>query len=156
MRCPRFDAGECSSQRLVASVKTVCIALAFCGISIFGFSANASPCDGIDDRPISAERKAVLTPVIADQLNSKNVKILRLFSADDWNIIYVETPDSDPPFVFFKGSPIDSRYITLWSGGATIFDEQNINEWVLKNAPGIPRHLAACFAWYVTPPHRDQ
>jgi hypothetical protein len=35
-------------------------------------------------------------------------------------------------------------------GAATKFEEASIRNWAEKNAPGIPKRLARCFAWYVT------
>jgi len=40
--------------------------------------------------------------------------------------------------------------VTLWSGVALKKEERDVGDWVLKNAPGIPRKLASCFAWHVT------
>jgi hypothetical protein len=136
-------------------VKGVIFALAVGGALLCGQRATAAPCSGID-RPIDAARKAQLAIPIATQLKSDHVTVLKYMAVKDWSIVYVETPDSDPPFVFFRGDPSNTRYVTLWSGAATIHEEQDIKRWAMNNAPGIPRPLAACFAWYVTPPHRDQ
>jgi hypothetical protein len=68
----------------------------------------------------------------------------------------VKTPDSHPPFLFFKDDPGKTRYVTLWSGMAAIFEKQAMKQWALDNAPGIPKKLAACFAWFVTQTDRNQ
>jgi hypothetical protein len=40
--------------------------------------------------------------------------------------------------------------VTEWSGAATVFETSEIEQWILENAPGIPKRLASCFAWHVT------
>ena len=117
--------------------------------------AKATPCEGIDV-PMDAESKAALSPIIARQFKSKDVKILRAFTFGGWSIIYADFPDSDPAFLFFKGNPSKSRYITTWGGAAMIFEEPRIRLWTLAHVPGIPSPLASCFAWFVTPPNRSE
>jgi hypothetical protein len=68
----------------------------------------------------------------------------------DWYIIQAETPASDPPFLFFHGDPMRHKYVALWSGGAMVGEQITIERWVLKNATGIPKKLASCFAYQVT------
>jgi hypothetical protein len=65
-------------------------------------------------------------------------------------IFFVETHVSDEPFLFYSGDPLANRYVTIWSGAARIDEEQDIYDWVIVNAPGIPVELAKCFAWHVT------
>jgi hypothetical protein len=72
------------------------------------------------------------------------------FALADWQIIYVETPDTDSPFLFFHGDPLGTHFVTLWAGAARSQEEGAIKAWVIKNASGIPESLATCFAWYVT------
>lgn len=78
------------------------------------------------------------------------MKVLQTFALRGWNIVYVETPNSDPPFVFFHGAPDTVHYVALWSGGAGADEEASIREWTIQSAPGIPADLAKCFAWHVT------
>jgi len=127
--------------------------LLLAGIAVF--DVEASPCSGIN-RSIDASRKAELAGPIAAQLKTDHVTVLSSMGFKDWSIIYVETPGSDPPFLFFKGNPDKTHYMTLWSGAATIYEEQAIKQWTLENAPGIPERLAVCFAWSVTQTQRDQ
>jgi hypothetical protein len=108
-----------------------------------------SACDGID-RALTAHRKTALAPEIAKQLKVSSVDVLQSFRFGTWQIIYVSTPESDPPFLFYPGDPLQTRYVTEWSGSARTDEEQEINAWTLENAPGIPRKLASCFAWHVT------
>jgi len=134
------------------SIISICAAVT---LSAVGMCAEASPCSGID-RALSNERKAVLEPIIAKQLHDPSAKILKNMNADGWSVIYVLPPNSEPAFLFFRGAPESGRYKTLWDGAATIDEEQAIRQWATDNVPGIPPRLAACFAWFVTPPHRDQ
>jgi len=60
---------------------------------------------------------------------------------------------SDNPFLFYSGDPATSHYVALWSGGAKRDEANEIEAWTLKNARGIPKELASCFAWYVTNNH---
>lgn len=111
--------------------------------------AYASPCNGVS-RHLSAKTRAALAPVIAKQLDVPVVDVLQSFRLGHWRVIYVDTHQADEAFLFFSGDPIVSHYVTIWSGAATKSEEKGIKEWVLKNAPGIPRQLAICFAWHVT------
>jgi hypothetical protein len=110
---------------------------------------DARPCDGID-RGLTNARKLALAPALAKQLQVSDVDVLQSFTALGWSIIYVDTHQSDPGFLFFSGDPLSSHYVTLWGGAATKDEEQNIRNWALKNVPGIPQDLASCFAWHVT------
>lgn len=109
----------------------------------------ASPCDGVD-RSITNKRKVALSIAIAKQLHASNVDVLQSFRSGAWSIIYVDTHETDSAFLFFSRSPLTSRYVTMWSGAASINEKQEIKDWTLKNAPGIPQQLARCFAWHVT------
>ena len=126
-------------------------------VCLLGAAAPAwggSPCDTVS-RDLPSERKAVLAPEIAKQLNVKSVDVLQSFKLGSWQIIYVNTHESDELFLFYSGDPLKTRYVTMWSGAARMDEEQEIRAWTLKNAPGIPRRLASCFAWHVTK-SRDQ
>lgn len=113
-------------------------------------SASAtSPCNGVDTRLTDAQ-KAGWASAIAKQLNVSSVSVSQAFSFSGWRFVFVTTPKSDPPYLFFKGDPLKSRYITMWSGAATPQEESQIHKWVVQNAPGIPSKLAGCFAWQVT------
>ncbi len=111
--------------------------------------AFASPCDGVD-RQIDKERKVLLEPVIAKQLQVSKADVLQSYRMDNWSIIYVDTHEADEAFLFYAGDPLSNHFITLWSGGASSTEEQEIKKWVIKNATGIPIGLANCFAWHVT------
>ena len=112
------------------------------------------PCDGVD-RSVAIERKAKLERHVARLFKVPKAEVLQSFRLGAWNILYVETYDSDEPFVFFRGDPLKTSYITLWSGAAGYNEEEEIFDWTRENAPGIPRRLARCFAYHVTKA-RDQ
>ncbi len=111
--------------------------------------ASASPCDGVDHH-LSDETKTALAPALAKQLNVSVVDVLQSYRLGRWSIIYVDTHEADEAFLFFADDPLASHYVTLWSGAALRTEEKRIKRWVLKNAPGIPKRLASCFAWHVT------
>ena len=115
----------------------------------FSTCVSASPCDGID-RSLPDSRKEDLAPEIAKQLHIQNANILQSFKLGKWNIIYVETYMSDEVFLFYAHNPLTSHYVAEWSGAAMSNEEKIIRAWVLKNVPGIPKKLAACFARHVT------
>lgn len=126
-------------------------------LCLVGSAATAwggSPCDKVN-RDLPLKRKEALSAEIAKQLGVKSVEVLQSFRLGTWQIIYVATPDSDPPFLFYSSDPLKTRYLTEWSGAARVDEEQEIKTWTLENAPGIPHRLASCFAWHVTKA-RDQ
>jgi hypothetical protein len=110
--------------------------------------AVASPCDSVK-RDLSESQRAEWAAVIAKQLDVPKVTVLQSFRSNAWTIVYVTTPNSDPPFLFFDRAPGKAHFVTLWSGGAQANEEASIHAWVIENAPGIPPDLAACFAWHV-------
>jgi hypothetical protein len=109
----------------------------------------ASPCAGVN-RNLTHERKAAVAPEIARQLQNKSVEVLQSFQLGSWSIFYVTSHQAEDAYVFYAHDPSTSRYITLWGGVATSDEEQAIKAWILKDARGIPRRLASCFAWHVT------
>ena len=108
-----------------------------------------SACSGVD-RTLAKERARALGPVIAKQLEAKRAEISQSLRFDGWSILYVSTGEADDAFVFYSGDPMRNKYVTLWGGVALENEEKEIRTWTLKNAPGIPRTLANCFAWHVT------
>jgi hypothetical protein len=124
-------------------------ALPLAGLLLVSGVAAASPCDSIR-RDLSDSQRSAWTTAIAGQLGVPTVTVLQAFGLKDWKIIYVQPPNSDPPFLFFHGAPDRAHFVTLWSGGARPDGETSIRTWAIKNAPGIPPDLAKCFAWHVS------
>ncbi|MHB8717046.1 MAG: hypothetical protein ACYC9H_13695 [Sulfuricaulis sp.] len=123
--------------------------LTLCLLALVTCTVSASPCDGVD-RSLTEARKTSLAQAMAMQLNIESAEILQSFRYRSWYIIYVNTHVSDNSFLFFGGDPTKSRYLTVWSGAATVHEEPEIKQWVINNAKGIPLKLAGCFAWHVT------
>lgn len=123
--------------------------LAYFLLSLVVCNVYASHCDGVD-RSLTEDRKNQLAPVIAKQLNVESAEILQSYRYRSWYIIYVNTLVSDEAFLFFSSDPTRSMYLTIWSGGAAVYEEPEIKKWVLNNAKAIPSKLAGCFAWHVT------
>ena len=114
------------------------------------FAASCRECLLSCGQDASKESAKALGPVIARQLDAKQAKISQSLRFDGWTILYVSTGESDDAFVFYSGNPMRSKYVTLWGGVALENEEKEIRAWTVKNAPGIPRTLADCFAWHVT------
>jgi hypothetical protein len=111
--------------------------------------AWAAPCDSVD-RTLSGVPSTALAPALRRQLRARSVDVLQSYSVGSWSILYVDTHESEHIYLFFSSNPLRSRFITLWRGPASPSEEQEILDWALKNAPGIPDPLARCFAWHVT------
>ena len=111
--------------------------------------ASATSCSAVSHALTSAQR-AAWAPVLAKQLSVSSVSVSQSFALADWHIVYVKTPNTDSPFLFFHGDPLSTHFVTLWAGAARSQEEGSIKAWVIKNAQGIPEPLASCFAWYVT------
>ncbi|WP_199100527.1 hypothetical protein [Dyella sp. ASV21] len=122
--------------------------------SLLALSAHASPCTGVD-RTLSDARRAALAPAIAHQLTLPFVDVLQSFRLKGWSIVYVDTHVSDERFLFYSADPLTGHAVTEWGGAATRDEGDDIQRWLLKNAPSIPPALARCFAWHVTQ-DRDQ
>lgn len=111
---------------------------------------EATPCNGVE-RQLVNNPMPRLASAIAQQLQVKAVDVLQRYHYAGWSIVYVDTHVSDQPYLFYSGDPLQAKHpVTLWSGAATLFETSDIEQWVLQNAPGIPKTLASCFAWHVT------
>ncbi|SBT05596.1 conserved exported hypothetical protein [Candidatus Accumulibacter aalborgensis] len=130
-------------------MKPCILSVLFAISMLLSSTAHSQPCNGIN-RQLDNERKAVLAPVIANQLQASAVDVLQLFRLGNWSIIHVDTQEADEVFLFYAADPLTSHYTTLWSGAAARNEETQIMNWVITNAPGIPKRLAGCFAWHVT------
>ena len=109
----------------------------------------AAPCSNVS-RALTELQKAAWAPAIASQLQTESVEVAQSFAVGQWHIVGVNTPNSDPPFLFFSKSPEVSTYVTIWSGAARSTETKEIKAWAIRNARGIPEPLAACFAWFIT------
>lgn len=125
----------------------------FFTVSSAATAASPTPCDGVD-RHLSDSQKAEWAAPIAKQFGVAGVTVLQSFAFGAWRIVYVDTHETDEVFLFYHGDPRTSRYVTLWAGAAMEDEEADIRAWAMKDAPGIPAHLAECFAWHVSK-HRD-
>lgn len=136
-------------------MKTFFVVLIIASMPLTALHVHAqNECAGVDTT-LTRNRSDALAPVVAKQLGAKQVKISQSFSFGDWSILYASTGEADDVYVFYVGDPMQKRYVTLWGGVAMDNEEEEIRAWTLKNAPGIPRTLAQCFAWHVTKEHQS-
>jgi hypothetical protein len=106
---------------------------------------NDSQCEAID-RAFTDADKSRWSSEIAQHKHFTGAEAVQSFRTDAWSIIYVTFPNAEPAYLFYSGS----KKITVWGGGATIFDAPEIEQWALEHAPGLPKALAHCFSWHVT------
>ena len=114
----------------------------------------AAPCDKVS-RELTSSQKSEWSSSIATQLGMKSVSVRQAFAFQDWKIVYVTTPNTDPAFLFYRGNPAETKFTTMWSGAVRTNEEDGILSWTTSHAHGIPSTLAKCFAWHVTKA-RDQ
>jgi hypothetical protein len=131
----------------VSGLRTIILLLSIAGLISAG--PGTTPCSSVG-RSLTKTRKSRLAIALASQLHVSKVEVLQSFAVPGWNIIYVDTHESDPGFLFYSGDPLTTRPVTQWGGAAMPDEETEIKAWTLKNAPGIPAQLAGCFAWHVT------
>jgi len=112
-------------------------------------AAQPTPCNEMA-RPLRTEERRKLAETLARRFQVPQVDILARFASGEWTVLYVDMHESDEVFLFFRNDPLSSEQVTEWSGAARIDEQRSIEEWSIKNAPGIPRRLAKCFAWYAT------
>ncbi len=98
-----------------------------------------APCDGIDRTLSAADRAALAAPIAAQS-----------FRDGAWRIVYVDSHVADEAFLFFSADPTRQHYLALWGGAATPAEAPGIETWAAAHAPGVPKALAACFAWRAT------
>lgn len=149
-------------RRLTRTLGFMRNALAIVALSSCLAGANANPCTGID-RTLTQEQKATYAPAIEGHLNKQlgpdvsqhiaisSTDVLQQFRLGQWRIVYVNTHVSDEPFLVYSSIPNQAQsYITAWAGAAATNEGPSIRSWLIKQAPGIPKKLAGCFAWHVT------
>lgn len=134
------------------------------GLMLLVFSGKAicAPCSGVDRRLSDAQRQ-MLVPALERHLNKQLGQelgqvihlaaedVFKSFRVGKWHIIYLNSHVSDEPFLFYRSAPDQAEaYITAWAGAAASDEGDAIYTWVRREVPGIPKNLAACFAWYVT------
>ncbi|MFC7421755.1 hypothetical protein ACFQNF_18000 [Iodobacter arcticus] len=125
-------------------------------------SAFATPCAKMI-QPISEEKKAIFAKAINVHLNQQlgpslnqtlftdGADILEVIHFKKWYIIYVNTHITDEIFLVYRSAPNKSYgYLTSWAGSATNDEGSRIENWLKKEALGIPKKLASCFAWHIT------
>lgn len=111
---------------------------------------KANPCRQVH-RKLTAKQRALLETAIAKQQKQEKVSVFATFRSGGWSIVFSDAGNSDSPYFFYSSNPATgAKPITVWAGGATIFETTEIADWVKQNAPGIPKQLADCFAWHVT------
>jgi hypothetical protein len=110
-------------------------------------ASAASPCTGVVRRLPDAGRATLARAVAAEM---PRVQLLQSYRSAGWRILYVDTFRTDETFLFYRRDPPRGRSLTRWGGAARMDEEPEMRRWVRENAPGIPGHLARCFAWHVT------
>lgn len=114
---------------------------------------HATPCKGVD-RTLKPTQRVKLEAAIARQQQRETVSVFESFKAGGWSIIFSDASVGDSPYFFYSKDPLKgAEPVTVWSGGATLYETGEIVDWVKQEAPGIPQRLANCFAWSVTIGH---
>ncbi len=119
--------------------------------ALSAMSAAGTPCEGVN-RALTSTRRRLLAPVVARQLGVPSVVVLESMVMRKWSVIWVSTPVSGSPFLFYAGEPEHTRFVALWDAPARTAPSPAIKDWALAHAPGIPPALAQCFAWHVAAP----
>lgn len=144
-------------------MRFICMALFAVPACIFAQANSAkadSPCDGIS-RTITARQRAVWTPAVTRYWHKVSegriteVDIDRSFRYGGWTILHTEVHVSEGGYDFYSGDPARTKPVTSFEGAATVDEGPEVEAEILKNAPGIPKKLVQCFAYYVTKVRSD-
>jgi len=137
-------------------------ALFFSLMAAAASAVAAPPCGGVDRSldaamraqwapAIEAHLKAQLDPRVGPLVRVQAEDVLHVFRVKRWHIVHVINHATDEPFVFYAENPAHApAYRTVWAGAAAFGETREMEKWARANAPGIPKKLAGCFAWYVT------
>lgn len=109
----------------------------------------SKPCQEID-HTLAADREKTLAEAVAKQLKVSEVKIETSFFSEGWSVLLVTNPSWEDQYLFYSGDPTTSESVTTFGGSAPFWAAGDIEQTILAEAPGIPRGLAACFAWHIT------
>jgi len=98
---------------------------------------NSSPCRGID-RSLTPQAQRQLESAIASEQRRAKVAVSDIFRSSGWAIVYTDASDGDEPYLFYSRSPEQGAHpVTIWSGGAAIFETTDIGE-RLSDAEPVP------------------
>jgi hypothetical protein len=109
----------------------------------------SKPCQEIDST-LAADRQKTLAEAVAKQLKVSEVKIEASFFSEGWSVLWVSNSSWENQYLFYSGDPTTTGAVTTFGGSAPFWAAGDIEHTILEEAPGIPRGLAACFAWRIT------
>ena len=111
---------------------------------------GARPCRNVQMRASTARLQAVASAISKTE-GFPNSHVLAYYAAAGWFVVYTDASAGDERYLLYRGDPASGIKSKLsWSGAATMFETTEIRDWVVRDAPGVPRQLADCFAWQVT------
>ncbi len=111
---------------------------------------NLQPCSSARTA-LDANRKFELARAISESEGFPNSTVLTYIGFQSWHIVLTTAGLGDPPYLVYREDPAKGgKPVASWAGAATIFETTELRDWLLANAPGIPRRLADCWAWQVT------
>jgi hypothetical protein len=111
-------------------------------------SAAAHPCTFVQRGALIQRPDIEVERHVAKLLGVADIDVLESLRVRDWHVLYVNTHESDELFVFLRGDPRAASVAATWGGAAARFERKELAVWARRNARGVPRRLARCFAWY--------
>jgi hypothetical protein len=100
---------------------------------------------------VSKPREQAIATAVSKVQGIPNAKVLAYFEMKGWYIVLTNASPGDEQYLVYDRDPVSrAKPRTSWSGAATMFETNEIRDWLLSSAPQAPRRLAECFAWQVT------
>jgi len=113
--------------------------------------AAANYCAGINVKHVRPADWSHLLPFLSQYFRSNDrIDFVGSLQFGEWLIVQAKAPEhpDDPPFIFFRGRPQDSRVVWEWEGVGP-----DASMAAKKAIPDIPTKLADCFQWAVGNPY---
>jgi hypothetical protein len=111
---------------------------------------SIEPCKNVRMK-VSKARELGIASAVSEVQGFPNSKVLAYFETKGWYIVFTNASPGDEQYLVYDRDPVSrAKPRTSWSGAATMFETNEIRDWLLSSAPQVPRRLAECFAWQGT------
>ena len=109
-----------------------------------------APCVNVRQK-LGQFREREIARAVSKTQGFPNSKVLGYFEFKGWRIVFTNASPGDEQYLVFDRDPVKgAKPVASWSGAATIFETSEIRDWLLAEAPRVPKPLADCWAWQVT------
>ncbi|GLQ55462.1 hypothetical protein [Devosia nitrariae] len=93
---------------------------------------------------LAQDYAAPAAAVFEGEVTPEEVEVMTVLRSGTWSVAYVQTPVSDPGYMFFEEVEGEMQFQDVWGGMASASERPEITAWA--EDLGAPADLATCFA----------